>query len=511
MKLPKNSLSTRRDLRDSTTSQPGANQPNANQVDAKQEGIKGPGAKRLTKTEDQQPAGTPAESFDKTNASTAAMRLVDGGANKTSSLSKTAQASVAGLDTADGKSPAKSNWFKRGVMAVMTGVMLANAAPAMGQDALNFNLNLDTPQGQTEQMFDGATNGFSANGAGGLDSLTLSPWQTRLSFDAAAADKELSPSVKQAVEQAFDRFEDQVQDALSPGGLDLAERGLTGDVGFNIHTGEGAMTDAQTDAVKDALRDLFKDLPVAAYSGGAADKLTAFFTAQGVPASELDAATLSDFGSAGGDVAREMVEDFRDKRPVAFYSLASVLAGGAGAAAYFEGSDALEAIGLRPQISKKIFDNTRVKLGASWDEKFTNPSLELSARNVIDFDSPYRLTTEGRVNYGGESFSDLDIEAWRLSSTFHADDGHMGVRVYAQDAVRPMHGMGEGLQVGTNAWYRSDDFRITGGADYNAFNDTFSARLSAEYEPTENMSFGLHGTHSSNGDSVISVGAAIRF
>lgn len=511
MKLPKNSISTNR----------------RGAVDPKQTGGEDAGriqdGKTVSKTGTSTPTkaqisttGFPNSGFETTNASASALRLVDGGAKKNASLSKSAQASVAGLDAADGKSPAKSNWFKRGVMGVMAGMMLANAtAPVMAQDALTFNLN--SPQGQSELVVDSAnafgTNAFGANASEfGLGSTTISPWQTRLAFDAApSADADLSPAVQQAVDQAFDRFENRIQDALTPGGLDLAKQAGGGEVGFNLDTRQGDVTEAQADAVKDALQDLFKDLPVAAYSEGMADKLTAFFTARGVPASELDAATLSDFGSAGGDVAKQMVEDFRDDRPVAFYSLASVLAGGAGAAAYFQGSDALESIGLRPEVSTKLFDNTRVKVGASWDEKFSNPSLELSARNVLDFDSAYSLTTEGRAYFGGESFGDLDLDAWRLSSTFHADDGHMGIRVYAQDADSAMHGIAQGFQVGTNAWYRSDDFRITGGADYNAFTDAFNARLSAEYEPSENVSIGLHGSHSSHGDSVISIGAAIRF
>ncbi len=480
------------------------------------QGGKGVGAEDVAAQQSaQKPKGVGANKtgFDGNNATVAAMNLVGGHAKGSTPMSKAAKASVIGLDTADQKSSVGSK-LRKGIMGMMTGVMLATSmTPALAQDAtLGFDLQ---PQAQSELSI--ASFGLQNDGGlQGFDTGTsVSPWQTRLSFDNTfdvnTSSSDHSPAVQAAIDTAFDRFETRMENVLTPSGLDMARSMAGHDLGFNALTGEGTATPAQENAVKDALKDLLSDLPVAAFSDGAAQTLTNFFTSRGVSAADLEAATLSDFGDAGGDVAKQMVKDFREDSPVAFYSLATVLAGGAGAAAYFQGSDALESIGLSPEFSTRLFGNTKVSLGTSWDEKFTNPALNLGFENVIDFDSAYRLTTTGDAYFSGSSFSDIDLDAWRLSSTFHADDNHTGIRVYAQDADTAMHGIAQGFQVGTSAWYRTDDFRISGGADYNAFTDNFSARLSAEYEPNENMSFGLYGTHDSQGDSQISIGGAIRF
>lgn len=443
--------------------------------------------------------------FDEAGAAEKSARLkalgVVGGATK-GGHSKGAEASLVGLEIADDKKP-KTGRFKKTVLAVLTGLIIANSvAPAFGQDAIRDHTQ---PTTQTVMTLD-------------ADSLkspeTFSPWETRLGdFNIDVKNDNLSPTVEAKIDNAMDRFSNRLENALSHNGLDLARSAATGsELGFDIFNQTGEATPAQTKAVQRALTDLVGDLPVAAFSDGLAETLTSFFTSKGISGDKLQAATLSDFGDAGGDLAKQLVEDFRDDKPVAFYSLATVLAGGAGAAAYFEGSSVLENIGVKPEFSAKVFKGTKLKLGASWEEKLSNPSFRVGVENRINFqNSTLNLTSEAQAIFSGPDLGSVDLSGWRVSSTLHTDDNRSGIRVWASDNDTTDWGIAEGMQAGTNVWHRTDNFQFSGNATYNFDQDRFNAQISADYRPNENVSFGLFGRHDSAGETQIGIGGRIRF
>jgi len=300
-----------------------------------------------------------------------------------------------------------------------------------------------------------------------------------------------SPGVQAQVDEAYINF--------------AARVGHLSEGGSHIHpNGDRSFTDAEKDLMLDALKDLLKDMPVAAFSEGMANNMAEFFDARGVNIDRLDGGTLKDYGRVGGDYAKQLAENWRDDSPVSFYSTATALAGGLAAGAYFEGSDLLRDVGIRPEISTRLFDKSmKLKFKAEWGAEFSD------FRGTLEANQRFQLSDTTNLNvFGNVTFSD-EIESGRLGATLNYNNGD-DLRGHLSGVYNHLPNSVDGDNFTLSGRLQSDNWRVDGNARYDFGSDRFRSSLSAGYETDNGAYLYLQGNYDTHTDSS-SVMAGIQF
>jgi hypothetical protein len=500
-----------------------------------------------------------------------------GGKRKKSAGSRGALAGMqqaAGDEKAKGKTP---RW-KKVVLGAMLGITVLNAAaplanaqtvtppdnpvkmeqvvqtesyanPLMAQLAAK-GVTLDGDLEKSAPTGDGVNAGFAQQhvdddgGARGLD--------LRLNVDDVELDgattRTLSPEVQQVVDRATERFNDRVDDILNRDAKSLAR-------GETMWQPGDDLSEKQSDQLKDALTDMFKDLPAGALSESLTGPLKTLLDNNGVDTTNFETTKLGDLGDYGSDLAKNLVDQFKDKHPVGFYATAGVLAAGVATYGYLEGSEALRDLGIKPELSTDLFnDKLEVKVSADWERNFT----EL----VGTVDGTYKLVDHrvgAGVNFDGDDFNprlsySFDGEKWdaKVEGQYNTGDGSVDANGFVNyrpnsDLNLRLSGVADSdgddhlrfdvrktldndstLDLGVrhvwddkgddftdvNARWRlsRDDFNIDATAGYRfGENDGFRAGLGVGYEPADNMELQLRGDINQHGDASVGVGFTWRF
>ncbi len=255
-----------------------------------------------------------------------------------------------------------SGKLKKGVVAALLGFTLIGAAvaPAHAQDTTqlpqttNHGLFLDSSQlqqtryGTTDydklfgsQAGSGATTGVIAN-------------VQKADVDSATA-------------AAFDVFNARLATILLRDAGSLAA-GLR-----PLQSGDNLTADQQKNMQR-AFGDLLQNVPIGAFSPGVQNTLESALGALG-DNRDLSNTTLKQLGKLGGDAAKTLVDDFRHEHPAAFWSMAGAGAAAAVVVGYTQGTDALQKLGIKPEIKTSLFDGVKLKAGLEAGKHFSDPRV----------------------------------------------------------------------------------------------------------------------------------------
>ena len=359
-----------------------------------------------------------------------------------------------------------------------------------------------------------------------------------------------TPAVQERTSQIIDSFTDRIETILHHDAGSLAA-GHT-----PVREGD-TLTSAQQDQLKDAATDLIKEMPVGALSPDGVAKAKTFLESRGVDTTNIETKNIKEFGRLAGDLAKELVKDLRTDKPSAFYALATGAAVAIGAVGYAKGSDGLKKLGVKPQFSTKLFnDSISLKAKATWDRHFENPNAVITAESTrrfnalslsvgADLDIANMDRSTGRLdarvgndqNYfgagvttsangnttfranagmrvgditqltasGNATFNnDFDFETGNVSfSTQVGQNGRLDINTTFND---------EGLHtVSSNARYSTNNFSVTGDVTHDFVRDATTTSLSAGYTPTEDLEFGLRGSYDSERGGHVGVGVTWNF
>ena len=216
------------------------------------------------------------------------------------------------------------------------------------------------------------------------------------------------------IQAAMRRFVTRVQSIFGRDAMGEAKRaaGLTSQV---LETSESQRAALDTAAV-----DLVKDLPVRAFNPVIADKVQKTLADRGVEITDIGARKVGSLGSVGGEIAQEIVSDFREKHPKTYHGFAAGVAVGGAVYAYNEGSDALKSLGVKPKVTAKLGQNTQLGASARWGENFSDFSGTVDATHKFG-DAKTNTTLTGSVTARRRNES-LEIAAARLGVTHRTGD-----------------------------------------------------------------------------------------
>jgi hypothetical protein len=341
-------------------------------------------------------------------------------------------------------------------------------------------------------------------------------------------------------------FQDKVTDILNLNAAGLAS-------GTFPKQG-GDISEDQRKRLMSATTDLFKDMPVGLLPADATQRL------QNLGLKVTPETKLSELGKAGGDLAKDMADKFKDSNPGAFYGIAAAGAVAVGAYGYTKGSAALEKAGIKPEFDTKVFnDAVTLKAKGSWDARMTNPAVTVGA------DGTFKIN-KATVNYGagitagGERFNKMGVTSaearlgvqtdnWGLGGNVSMGTGGSlegfgvngnlqggGTRAFGQanfngdaslkDAsLNLSHQFGGGAVGGQATWgqggrfeslsgavsYSRDDFSLHGTVERNFITDRTTGSLAAGYRASKDLDIQLRGTLDSQGNSGVGIGATWRF
>lgn len=313
--------------------------------------------------------------------------------------------------------------------------------------------------------------------------------------------------------EAVERFYQQMERALR-----LDARGIVLDMSegrspFFVADGTRELSGEQQKELLRAAKDLVMEIPLRALSpeliGVARDALTA----RGLSTAGLEDKKLGDLGDIGKDLATDIVKDLRDAHPAAFNTLGAVAAVAIGAVAGLEGTDALRAIGIRPEVRLRFLDGAlQTRVRAEWDQRFTNPKLSAGLYGNFPIGS-FRGQAGISLDVSGPSFSKLDLTGVTLSGSAAGvlqNGGLLGFSGQAQ-----VGSDGKVTSAGVGVSYAREQWTVGAGATWlegdRSTGSRFQSSLSVGYRPSKTVDVFLLGTHDSGGQTFLGVGARIGF
>jgi hypothetical protein len=400
---------------------------------------------------------------------------------------KAALRSVEALNTAKTEQEG-SGTFQKAVAAAFLGFALVGASitPAHAD-----TVNVAQPQASSivETHF--------ATGPPGLiyDAHTLDS-QERFERFLNGPERTVAPQVDARSKAAFDQFSTRLTQILHQDAASLAW-GHT-----PIRAGD-PLSATQQDQVQKAFTDLIQELPVGAFGARFEHALEGVTGALGSDA-DLSTVRLKDLGRVGGDAAKEMLDELRRDSPTTFWSLASVAAAGAVALGYSEGTDALRDLGIRPEISTKLFDGVKLRVGVEAGPKFSDPAytLGLSGNHTFDNGTVLRGGIQTRLHQG-------EFDQTRLTSSISTTGGFnaAGELTLGQDFKPEMARLSASQQF--------DRWHVGADTTYSFENDRFTSSLSAgrtfDINTRGDLDVQIRGSHDSHGQSFIGIGATFRW
>lgn len=296
---------------------------------------------------------------------------------------------------------------------------------------------------------------------------------------------------------AFDTFTTRLTQILHRDAASLAW-------GQSAAFDEGSLTAAQQTAIEKAFRDLLGDLPIGVLGPRVEGSLESALSALGHNR-DLSSVRLGDLGDVGGDAAKALIDELKQERRGAYNTLVGVAAAGAVAIGYTQGTDALRQLGVRPEVSTKIFDGSaRLRLGIDAGPRFSNPALTvgLSSETTLESGAVLRGAVRTRIA-GGE------LGETRISGSLSTPSG-LDVTGEAR-----FEGNLKPLDLTLSATQRYDGWNLGASASYNFQNDTFSSALSAgrtfDVVRERDLDLQIRGSFNNQGNSYIGVGATFRF
>ena len=392
---------------------------------------------------------------------------------------------LAGAKATQKRKSSTAGKLKRSFLTLMIGVMALNAvvAPSLAQAQELTGLNNQPTVVQTlEQRADTAPN----FGPLSLKMASLGSDLELGDFKVDVADA----GVQQKADAAYVRFESRVRRALHRDAASLAEGKVPVEVGADLSV-------AQEDALKDALKDFFGEMPVGALSENAQSIVRTLVGATGADTSNLGSMRIKDLGDPVGDHFKEFAESIRKDRPVLFWSVAGAAGAGVAAHGYLNGSDALDDLGIKPEISHRFNvgqTEFRLGVGADWEAKFQDFTPELSLR--------------------------FEQGAWRGSVSGTTDGEEFGAALrYRPSDVLSVAGRyqfddpGEVNMLSLGARFNPDhsDWSFGGDTNYNFNTDDFGIGLGAGFQPSDSLDMQLRLHHNSTLGTHIGLGATYNF
>ena len=331
--------------------------------------------------------------------------------------------------------------------------------------------------------------GPSLDGAAQPLDLTYRP-QVQPSFNGGVDGSQY----QQQVATALDKFTDSVNHTihLDPSASDLSK-------GIKPYQNGDPLSADQTQKLQDATSELFKSIPIGALSPQLAQQVESSLKDAGLPVDGLAGKSLNQMGEVGGKIAKQLAGQLKDQSPAAYYGLAAAGAAAAGYVAWDKGSEGLQKLGIKPELSKGFFDDQlKVKVGAAWDPHFQN------IRGTASVDANVKLN-----------------DNWALSGSAGYDSktgftgASAGVRYTSDTLTGSVNATlnNSGLQsVGGNLTYTpNDQFKLSAGVSHDFTTNTTTANAEADWQVRKNVDFALSGSYDSHGDSQVGVGVKIRF
>jgi hypothetical protein len=209
------------------------------------------------------------------------------------------------------------------------------------------------------------------------------------------------------VDRAVNRFAERTNRILGNDAMGMARRSA------GLEALDRTPTEAQVGEIKEAAVDMLKEMPVRAFAPELAIGIEDQLRSRGLSVEGLQNKKLGDLGKVGSDVAKQIVDDFKDNHPRSFYGLAAGVAIGGAAYAYDKGSDALVKLGVKPEMSKKLGENSKVDLKAKWGERFTSYEASADANHTFKGDGKSTSVSAGTTVAGGGG-NGLDMTSLRL-------------------------------------------------------------------------------------------------
>jgi hypothetical protein len=387
---------------------------------------------------------------------------------------------------------------RRGVAAALVGVTLLGSA----QVAQAETLNVQTPQTTSFVAANPATGppGFTVGHVASADSLA---GQQRLT-DFVNGTKKVSARVPVTADArttaAFDTFNTRLTQILHHDAASLA-------AGFRPTQPGETISQAQLDQFNAAVKDLVKELPVSTLGDGPRAHLEKALRSVGSTV-DLRDKRIGDLPSVASDAARALLKDFRAEHPTAFWTAATAVAGGAVAIGYANGTDALEKIGIKPQLRTNVFktDSSRIDVGVGVKAgpKFSDP------QTTFNIDGDHRFGS-GTVVRGG-------LEARLRSNEFAGGRISVGTTtasgLNAAGEVNVDHNF-QPIDTRLSVSTQYERWTLSGGAAYTFSDDRFSASIAAgrtfDINTKDDLDLQIRGSVDTRGESRIGVGLTYRW
>jgi hypothetical protein len=398
--------------------------------------------------------------------------------------------SIGALDRASKAEKSDGGTFKRAVVAALVGITLlgavvpAHADTSMVQapqtSSLVMTHEATGPPGLAQQRFERFVNGANAQ-----QSVTTA---SSSAIDARSA-------------AAFDSFNAKLTQILHRDAASLAMGHRPVGVGDQV-------SQAQTDQLQKAFTDLVSEMPVGSFGPGFEQILEGVTGALG---SDVDLATvrLKDVGKVGGDAAQALVKQLQKDHPVTFWSLAGVAAAGAATLGYTQGTDALQKLGIRPEVSTKLFSNDhgnlRATVGVHTGPKLSDPALTVGLRGEHTFDSGTVVRGGLQTRLQGKELGETLLNASMSTTT--------GLNVAGE--VRFSGNDFKPIDAHLSATKQFDRWNVGADANYNFQNNRFTSSLSAgrtfDVWQKNDLDVQIRGSFDNQGSQYIGVGATLRF
>lgn len=261
----------------------------------------------------------------------------------------------------------------------------------------------------------------------------------------------------------------------------------------------------QKSALTDATKDFVKDIPLGALAPGVLSDVERQLSARGIHIDNLADKSLSEVGKVAGDIAgnkaKELVNDFKEASPVAFYGLLGGAAVAVGAYGYAKGSGALEKLGIKPELKTGFFnDHVTARVHAAWDPGFKNATFGGNVRGHLDVTS--RVNVSAEANFDANRFVDL-----RLASTIKLSN----VDRFVLDAGMNHRGNVTSMSGRYDMLDTDRGLTLSAGASHDFITKSTSADVSLRYQPNANLDFALSGQSDFKGNTQVGVGLRWRF
>ena len=418
----------------------------------------------------------------------------------TNAGSKAALRSLEALQSAPAKDGLAQK-ARKGVVAALIGLtMMTAVAPTAHAQDVNI-----APQGTElllghESTGPPAFTGFSDTFQGqraGVDDSTLSNRQTFDRFLGAvpvAAPRAEQLAVDARSKAAFDAFAGSLAQIMHRDAASLAWGHTPTQFG-------DALTPQQEEQAQKALTNLLRELPVGAFGPGLENVLEKITGALG---SNTDLATvrLKDVPREAGDALQDILKEMRKEHPGTFWTLASAVAGGALTLGYTEGTDALRDLGIRPEVSTRIFGDVKLRLGVDAGPKFSDPvgTFGLSTSHTFDNGAVWQGGVKARM---GSQFEGGEFTTRYTTTTGFSGDGRLRL-----DADGP-------LDATLSVHQQLDRWSIGANANYTFADDHFTASLAAgrtfDINERNDLNLQFRASTDNHGESQVGFGMTFRW